>query len=219
MMPGAEAVSLAKAVKISVPAGGGVVDVGDVEAGGKGAGGRRSRAIAARGLGRGGLTDGPLTRPSIVHPNAGEVDNDDGPTKDGSKATPAPARPLPRAAKRLIAKIRPIKEGHVRVPDGFGTILLDADQSVLAPTASVVPFTDKAGRAVGLKIKGIRSNGVAVALGFHDGDVIQSVNGRPTKSAEDLVKLVDTLDGAKVVRVRVKRDGRPKTLRIDVDRN
>lgn len=217
MQAEAEPVILSKVVTVEMPSAGGVVALGNIEAGGKAPQGRRPHPIASRGIGRGAPIDGVPSTPSIVHPNAGG-DTEDGPSKVASKQAPERPRPLPRAAKRLIAKIRPVKEGHVEVPDGFGTTCLDADSGVLASTASVVPVNDKGGRPMGLKIKGIRSNGVAVALGFVEGDIIQAVNGRPTRSPDDLIKLVDLLDKAKIVRVRIKRDDRPKTLRIDVDR-
>ena len=148
----------------------------------------------------------------------GREAEEEGGTGEDGKTRPVRPRPLPRAAKRLVALIDTKGADRVVVPDGFGTKLLEGERDVLAPTATVVPSLDARGRPIGLEVKGIRPNGVVAALGFLEGDIIQSVNGRPTRDPDHLIELVDVLDSAKVIRVRLKRDGKTKTLRIDVER-
>jgi S1-C subfamily serine protease len=96
--------------------------------------------------------------------------------------------------------------------------LLEADRSVVPPGAEVVPVKNAAGRPAGLELRGIGEGTVPAALGFEEGDIIESVNGHPVNTPEDLIGLVETLQGAKRVQVRVRRGaGRPTTLRIDVE--
>lgn len=225
-------INLTKAVSIVVPEKGGVVELGDIEAGGARRGQRSGRANRRPGgiAQRAQPADG---QPGIVatRPDAASADEDSGEEgasesdgEDGGDAVVdrpekrRPTRPLPAVTKRLIAKVRPAGPNRVIVPEGFGDSLLDTRGRVLSPGATVVPHRDKAGRTRGLRLEGIYENGVLVALGFLDGDIIKTINGRPVRSDEDLVNLVDHLEGTKRVRIRVERAGRQKILNIDVGR-
>jgi hypothetical protein len=223
-------VKLDRTVRIEVPEKAGVVDLGEIHAGGPAKGPRVAQApseaidtepddaaVEAPPPPPTALETPPLpaaekvgiVNPALATPPAGE----------SGKTAPLPAdreQPLPRAAKRIVAKVQQLEKNRVAVPPGFGHDLLTDDRSIISPLASVVPFTTKAGRVQGLELRGIRSNGVEVALGFLEGDIIETVNGRPMREPDDLAGLVETLAGVSRVTVRVRRENRPVILRIDV---
>jgi hypothetical protein len=132
------------------------------------------------------------------------------------KAAPRP--PLPRQVRDMIAKVTEVSANRTKVPEGFGTALLEADRALFAPQATVVPREAGGGRRGGLEVQGIWPHGVVAALGFQEGDLIESVNGRRMSQPEDLVGLVEPLGRTRRVLVRLRRQGRTVLLRIDVDR-
>jgi hypothetical protein len=221
------AVSIDREIRIEVPAEAGVVDLGEIQAGGPGVGGGSRSRPAFNTIKTAPPSSSNVTPTDDSEQQDGEPPEEgqdepvgepqEGPSKV-SPSSPDAERPLPRAAKRIVASIRPAGSLRVSVPADFGDQLLDGDQSIISPQATIEPETTGGGQVKGLRIRGIRSNGVEVALGFMDGDVIESVNGRPLRDPDDLVELVDQLSGARRIMVRIRREGRPMILRIDVDR-
>jgi hypothetical protein len=212
-----------------VPATGGTVDLGNIEADGSARQAKRrqnhdseealEQAQDDQGEANDTLAQSPETALPVQDDRGAEADSDGGlnaPNKLPTKAAELDRR-LPRAVKRLVSKIRPMGADRVVVPEGFGRELLEAENTLITPATSLTPIADKAGRPMGLELTGLRPNGVEMALGFLDGDIIQSVNGRPMRSPDDVVKLVDSLSGVSKVRVRVKRGTSTKNLSIDVE--
>lgn len=56
--------------------------------------------------------------------------------------------------------------------------------------------------------------GPAAAAGLRRGDTIERVDGIPVQSISDVLALVSTLSPGKVVSLRVRRDGRDRTLEV-----
>ena len=239
----AKTLDITEVVEVVVPEKGGLVDLGTIEVGGAKID-RRRRSVRARARrlaklrrdaqqGDQGEEDDDEATSDEDEENDDEDEEDEDEEDDDEEdedeededeedddegETKRPARPLPRTAKQFVAKIRPAGPNRVIVPEGFGTDLLAADASVIARAAAVVPVSTRAGRELGLKLRSIRSNGVIAALGFEEGDLIRSINGRRVEAPDDLVKLVEVLEKSRRIRVRVERERRQKVLRIDIDR-
>lgn len=227
----ANEVKLNALVRIEVPAKAGVVDLGEIQAGGPGKAARAAKRLSKEGapidVGSPGTAvpaptppvEKAKSDPGTPAPEAATPEKA-GDATNAAKVAPRPVqkeRPLPGAAKRVITKITPAGRNKVLVPVGFGDDLLDSDRSVISPEATVVPVKNAAGRVRGLELQGIRPNGVEVALGFQEGDIIESVNGRALHSVDDMVDLVDSLRGTNRVMVRVRREKRLLIVRIDID--
>jgi len=69
----------------------------------------------------------------------------------------------------------------------------------------VVPRTGTNGGVTGLAVSPLGSSAVFSQLGFHSGDVIVSVNGRPIRSAGDLQLLAQALTPGARVALQVER--------------
>lgn len=76
---------------------------------------------------------------------------------------------------------------------------------------------DATGSPLGLTASNIAAIPGAKDLGFRNGDIVQSVNGIRITSELQLLGLVSQLDGAKVLKLNVLRDGKP--MKMDIPLN
>ncbi|QTN32344.1 PDZ domain-containing protein [Akkermansiaceae bacterium] len=65
-----------------------------------------------------------------------------------------------------------------------------------------------------LEVEAVSEGSGAEEAGLKKGDVISKVNGKPTKTLKDLVKLLEDMKAGDAVKLSVKRDG--KTMELDV---
>jgi general secretion pathway protein C len=72
------------------------------------------------------------------------------------------------------------------------------------------------GKPDGFRISQIQSGSLLSSMGFQDGDVIKSVNGREIASAEDAMRLYEAMRGSSFFRVGIIRSGGPQTIQIRV---
>lgn len=72
------------------------------------------------------------------------------------------------------------------------------------------------GKPDGFRISQIQSVSLLGNMGFQNGDVIKSVNGRNIATAEDAMRLYDAMKGSSFFRVGILRDNAPATIQIHV---
>ncbi len=81
--------------------------------------------------------------------------------------------------------------------------------------AKAIPHTEN-GENVGFKVVEIASGSIFEDLGIQKEDIIQSVNGRSVKSAEDALNAYRRLRTSKSFQLSVLRNGRPVSLNLSV---
>jgi general secretion pathway protein C len=74
----------------------------------------------------------------------------------------------------------------------------------------------RGGRPDGFRLSRIQPGSLLTSAGFQNGDIIKSVNGRNIATAEDAVRLFDTMKDSSFFRVDIVRDNGPKTIQIRV---
>jgi general secretion pathway protein C len=72
------------------------------------------------------------------------------------------------------------------------------------------------GKPDGFRVSQIQSGSLINSMGFQDGDIIKSVNGREIASAEDAMRLYETMKGSSFFSVGIMRNGGPETIQIRV---
>jgi general secretion pathway protein C len=85
------------------------------------------------------------------------------------------------------------------------------DMGNLLRQAQIRPFFN-AGVPDGFMISNIRSGSIYQRMGITDGDVIQQVNNRPIKTAEDMTWLLNSLNSGSNLSLTVKRRGKQETM-------
>lgn len=74
----------------------------------------------------------------------------------------------------------------------------------------------KEGKPEGFIISRIKEGSLVKTMGFEDGDIIKSVNGQQVHSAEDIIKLYNTLKDSNLFSISIKRNDQAKTLNFKV---
>lgn len=127
-----------------------------------------------------------------------------------------PASPVQAVPDPLIDTIKKIDDYTYEVPRAtFNTVL--ASPLAIAGGARVVPAM-KQGQPNGFKIYAVRPRSVFAAIGLHNGDTIQSINGHALDSPSATLDLQDKLRGVDSLRIEIERRGRPEALEITVTR-
>jgi general secretion pathway protein C len=72
------------------------------------------------------------------------------------------------------------------------------------------------GKPEGFRVSQIQSGSLLSSMGFRNGDVIKSVNGRDISTTEDAMRLYDTMKGSSFFQVGILRDNRPQTIQVRV---
>jgi general secretion pathway protein C len=85
------------------------------------------------------------------------------------------------------------------------------DMGSLLRQAQVRPYFN-AGVPDGFLVSNIRSGSIYQRMGIMDGDIIQKVNDRPMKTADDMTGLLNTLKAGSGLSLTVKRRGKQETL-------
>ncbi len=75
-------------------------------------------------------------------------------------------------------------------------------------------FTD--GKPDGFKISRIKQGSIFMTMGFKSGDVIKSVNGQPVQTAEDIMRLYETMKDSSYFNIGIVRGNQEKTLNFKV---
>ncbi|MHB8188258.1 MAG: S1C family serine protease [Dermatophilaceae bacterium] len=90
--------------------------------------------------------------------------------------------------------------------------VIDSHRAALGVIVTTV--ADQNGEPVGAGIASLVSGGPASRAGLQAGDVITSVNNRPTLSAQDLGAVLATLKPGQTVAVQIERAGTDKTINV-----
>lgn len=72
------------------------------------------------------------------------------------------------------------------------------------------------GKPAGFQVTNIQSDSILKTMGFQDGDIIRSVNGRDIRTAEDVMRLYNTLKDSNMFGIGLIRNKQPKTLNFKV---
>lgn len=135
-----------------------------------------------------------------------------GPGGDGLDVPPPlSANPLDAT---LAAGITCAEEGLCTVKRSVIDALA-ADPSSLVKQARVIP-AQKDGETTGFKLFAIRPSSLARQLGFKNGDLISSINGKPLRSMEDAMGLFGGLRKLKRLDLGGERKGEPLTVTITI---
>ncbi len=82
-------------------------------------------------------------------------------------------------------------------------------------TVRVTPHFED-GKSAGFRVSNIKKESILKTMGFKDGDIINSVNGQKINSAEDVMRLYNTLKDSSLFGIGLIRDGQSKTLNFKV---
>lgn len=148
----------------------------------------------------------PLARAEVATP----------PPSNGAPASTPPAS-APEDNGAVIARIL---AGITRVGPGSATMsresrdLILSNLAILARSARAVPANDNG--ALGFRLFGIRSGSVLAALGLRNGDLLKSINGRPTTTPQEVLAAYAGLRGASSWTLSISRRGADMTLAVRV---
>ncbi|MCA9623366.1 MAG: hypothetical protein KC731_30305, partial [Myxococcales bacterium] len=133
-----------------------------------------------------------------------------------------PARHLdPDAAQRVFRGSRQ-RALVVVLDDGRRRVAADLFERALARKAGRPPWVRPVRRGPGepvegLELRGLRKGSLWEALGFEAGDVVDSVNGYGLATPDEALTAYAALQGERQLQVRLRRHGRPMTLRYLVE--
>lgn len=121
----------------------------------------------------------------------------EGPILPPARGVPAPATLPAPAGTTVISRSEVDKELQ--------------DMGGLLRQAQIRPFFN-AGVPDGFMISNIQSGSIYQRMGIANGDIIQQVNNRPIKTAEDMTWLLNSLNAGSNLSLTVKRRGKQETM-------
>jgi general secretion pathway protein C len=125
--------------------------------------------------------------------------------------------------EKIRAEDQTLEPGAAGSPEDVETYKISKDfvaQSVnniaqIMSTVRVKPHFED-GKPAGFQVSNIKSDSILKTMGFQEGDVIRSVNGREIRTAEDVMRLYNTLKDSSFFGIGLVRNGQPKTLNFKV---
>jgi len=125
--------------------------------------------------------------------------------------------------EKIRAEEQDLEPGAAESPGGVETYKISKDfvaQSVnniaqIMSTVRVKPHFED-GKPAGFQVSNIKSESVLKTMGFQEGDVIRSVNGQEIRTAEDVMRLYNTLKDSSFFGIGLLRNGQPTTLNFKV---
>lgn len=142
------------------------------------------------------------------------------------EAAPPPPPPPPAAEERPPAFKSSLSEEELNAgitcssetSCNVSRQLLDkvlGNQAELMRAARVVPFEEN-GRTVGVKVYGIRRNGLLGKLGIQNGDVLRTINGFDLSSPDSALEAYAKLRETEQFSIAMMRRGAPRTMEYSV---
>lgn len=113
---------------------------------------------------------------------------------------------------RSIRQISPTERAVTR----HGLDVFLENQAVLLRSARIVP-EEVGGKVAGIRLFGVRADGVLGRLGFENGDRLERVMGKSMATPEQALEVYAALRGAKVIEIEIARRGVPKKLIVRVE--
>lgn len=131
-----------------------------------------------------------------------------------AQGTTAIAAPAPAASPEdpFADRLRKIDDHTFEVDRSLVRELVGG--SMTKAGARVSPVTSKSGTLDGLKVLGVRRDGLAGRLGLQTGDVLEGINNTKIESANTLLGLYAQLETLDSVELEGTRRGKPLTLTL-----
>ncbi len=117
---------------------------------------------------------------------------------------------LPPAAAEAAPPVTTAGGAIVLARSELGTAL--QNMGTMLRQAQVRPFFN-AGSPDGFMITGIQAGSLYQKMGIVDGDIIQGVDNRTIRTADDMMALFNTLKNAPAMSLTVRRTGKQETLK------
>jgi general secretion pathway protein C len=130
-------------------------------------------------------------------------------------ASAAPARSAdPAEVQRVVAGIRRVSDREAEMTQSALDRFLQ-NTALLTGAARVVPVLHN-GTARGMKLFGIRPDGVMAALGFQNGDTVITVDKQAIASPEAALEVYSRVRHAKALVIGLERAGKPHELTVRI---
>jgi hypothetical protein len=117
-------------------------------------------------------------------------------------------------SNEIRSSIRRVSGTHPAVDRRLVQAVFD-ERVDLAHVATLIPEVEK-GHVVGVRVFGVKREGLLDQLGFLDGDRIESVNGAAVTSRERAMEIFASLRRAQSVTVSLNRRGEPTSLEFSI---
>jgi general secretion pathway protein C len=131
-------------------------------------------------------------------------------------AAPEPKRGGPSGVPKEIAdKIEKVSATELNVDRSVVDYVLE-NQAEMMKTARIVPEKGADGKAVGIRLFGIRPDTMLGTLGLQNGDRIETINGFNMSSPEEALNAYARLRTANKLSVKVTRRGQPTTIDLNI---
>ena len=123
---------------------------------------------------------------------------------EGPRSASGPGEQAPKesAASTYVLDRKTVRENLDNLP------------SLLTQARAEVYF--KEGRPEGFQLSQIQQGSILKSVGFQDGDVIRSVNGREVRSLEDAIALYQRLGDSDSYTIGILRGEKPRTLHVKI---
>lgn len=142
----------------------------------------------------------------------------DGPETDESKESSQRERAdaeRDRIFDHIEAEIRRTDDTHFAVTRRGADAIL-ANMRMVAHSLRVTPEI-KDERPIGFRIVGMKPTSVLAKLGFRDGDVVQSLNGRDISTPDKAVEAYAKLRSTRHLQARLTRSGKPLVIDVKIE--
>jgi hypothetical protein len=153
----------------------------------------------------------PAASEAAADGDAGAIVPDAG-VPEGQAAREAALEAAREEVLRSIREISPAEHAIAR----HGLDVLAENEAVLMRSARIVP-EEVNGKVAGIRLFGVRPDGVLGRLGLENGDRIDRVMGKSIASPEQALEVYAALRAAKVIEIEVVRRGIPKKLTVRVE--
>lgn len=118
--------------------------------------------------------------------------------------------PLPKKIERPRAKKRKARSRNIKISRSEIEEAM-SDVTELMKGARIKPHRD------GLAMSSVKRNSIFRKLGLRSGDILTGVDETPIKSADDALKLYDSLKSESEVNLNIKRRGREQTIKYNIE--
>lgn len=135
-----------------------------------------------------------------------------GPTQETPKKGGSTSGAVP---KEIADKIEKVSATEMNVDRSVVDYVLE-NQAEMMKTARIVPEKGADGKAVGIRLFGIRPDTMLGTLGLQNGDRIETINGFNMSSPEEALNAYARLRTANKLSVKVTRRGQPTTIDLNI---
>jgi type II secretory pathway component PulC len=137
------------------------------------------------------------------------------PKKKEKPSRPRADRNAGLTAEELDNGIQVVGPTSIRIDRTLLSKVLD-NSGKLIGIAAVTPKIE-GGKPVGLEIQGIRPNTLLDKLGLHNGDLLESINGKPLVGTDAALEAYTLLRTANQFTLAVKRGGQTLNINYNID--